>query len=376
MIKIYKCIAIVLSLVFVCSGILAQEVPQAGDRRIAKILVQMIVKHDVPALAGVIVTSDGKTISAVAGYRKKGETVGVTLQDKWHLGSDTKSMTAMLIGMLVDADKLKWETTLEEVFPQRSRKWHAQVKKITMLQLLSHRAGLKANLSYGLYPGTDVKAIRELTMKCELSVKPDTKPGSTYLYSNWGYIIAGGVIEKITGKSWNNVIQAKLFKPLGMSSAGFGGLGTLGQIDQPWPHGENGKPIGSNGPLVDNPPVLGPAGRVHCTMEDWAKFIADQLRGVNGQKALIKQATYQNLHTPPFEGNYAMGWKSLDRPWGGGGKVLTHSGSNTMNYCTVWIVPKRDFAVLIACNQGGAAAAKACDDVAGGLIRMYDARNK
>ena len=95
---------------------------------------------------------------------------------------------------------------------------------------------------------------------------------------------------------------------------------------------------------MDNFEVMGPAGTLHCSIADWAKFIADQLCGAEGKPALLKPETYTKLHTAtPPEGDYALGWMIRDRGWGGG-KVLSHSGSNTMNYAIVWVAPKRNFA--------------------------------
>jgi len=94
---------------------------------------------------------------------------------------------------------------------------------------------------------------------------------------------------------------------------------------------------------------MNPAGRVHCTLQDWAKYIADQLRGLTGQKALLKPETYRKLFEPQFEGTYALGWTVTSRSWGDG-TVYSHSGSNTMNYCMVWLSPKKDWAVLVATN--------------------------
>ncbi|HLV79318.1 MAG TPA: hypothetical protein VKT32_03520, partial [Chthonomonadaceae bacterium] len=79
---------------------------------------------------------------------------------------------------------------------------------------------------------------------------------------------------------------------------------------------------------------------------------------------------FQYLHTPLFGGDYAAGWVVTDRNWGGG-RVLMHNGSNNQNYSVVWMAPLRDFAVLVATNQGGDAAAKACDEAASALIQSY-----
>ena len=128
--------------------------------------------------------------------------------------------------------------------------------------------------------------------------------------------------------------------------------------------------MGMNGPSVDNPPVMGPAGRVHCTLQAWAKYVADQLGGAQEAPSLLKASSYRTLHTPHFAGDYALGWIVTKRDWAGG-LALHHAGSNTMNYANVWIAPKRDFAVLVCVNQGGDAAFKATDAAASALIAHY-----
>jgi hypothetical protein len=158
-----------------------------------------------------------------------------------------------------------------------------------------------------------------------------------------------------------------------MVDVGFGGTGTPGKIDQPWPHSSDGTPMPTNGPSEDNPPVMAPAGEVHATIADWSKFIADQLKGSRGERALLEPAAYQKLHTPPFGGDYALGWLLADRDWGGG-TVYNHNGSNNMNYATVWIAPQRDFAFLAVTNQGGDSAATATDDAVAAMIDYYAGR--
>ena len=82
--------------------------------------------------------------------------------------------------------------------------------------------------------------------------------------------------------------------------------------------------------------------------------------------------SFARLHTPAVGAgeSYAMGWVVTERAWADG-TVLTHNGSNTMWYCVAWLAPKKDFAVLACTNQGGGAAQKACDDVAGALIQKH-----
>lgn len=336
------------------------------------ILEPIRLKHGLPALGAALVTGEGLEAVGVAGVRKAGTDIPATAEDKWHLGSDTKAMTAYLVAALVERGKLKWETTVGESFPELAGAAASpRFGKITLRELLSHRSGLPANVPWGLIPRTQpIRDQRLAAVKAASSAKIESEVSAKFLYSNLGYVVAGAMAEQAMGESWEELMKKMVFGPLGMKSAGFGGVGTPGQIDQPWGHGPDGKPVKNNGPDADNPPVLGPAGTVHCTLADWSRFIADILRGARGEKARLNPAIYEMLQTPAFGGNYALGWLVADRAWGGG-QVLTHSGSNTMNLSVAWVAPLRDIAVLIVTNQGPPVAPKACDEAASTLIRDY-----
>ena len=353
----------------------AGNCPAAGDPAVTNLLVPIREKYHVPAMAAAIVTSKGLVMAGVVGSRKRGMEVAATLNDEWHLGSDTKAMTATLVAKLVEEGHLRWDSTVADVFPELAAGFSSEARGITVLQLLSHRSGLKPNPDLVIYGGADGTKERLRVVKDELGKAPNHKPGTHYEYSNLGYAIAGAIIEKITGKSWEQAMREKVFGPLGMTSVGFGGTGTPGVVDQPWGHHANGQPVPDNGPDMDNPPVLSPAGRVHCTIQDWAKFIADQLRGSEGKPALLQPASYQKLHTPPFEGDYALGWLAVDRAWGGG-TVLNHNGDNTMNFADAWLAPQRDFAVLVCVNQSGHTAFQASDEAVTALITFCGAGNR
>jgi CubicO group peptidase (beta-lactamase class C family) len=332
-------------------------------------LQPIIEKHGVPALAAAVVTGEGLEACGAAGVRKRGNDSPAKADDLWHLGSDTKAMTATLVGVLVEQGVLAWDTRVAEVLPELAASLHSDCKDVTVRQLLAHRGGLRKDLNWGAIrkAGGSVMEQRLRAVREGLSEKPESPCGTRTLYSNLGYVIVGAVIERKTGRTWEEVVTEQVFKPLGMTRVGFGGTGTPGQLDQPWGHTDTGQPVAKNGPDMDNPQVLGPAGRVHCTLQDWARFVADQLRGAQGHDGLLKAATYRVLHEPAAGGELALGWAVAERPWGGG-TVLTHNGCNTMNFSVAWLAPKRDFAVLVCCNRGGLDADKACDAAAAALI--------
>jgi CubicO group peptidase (beta-lactamase class C family) len=347
------------------------ECPKDGDANITRLLEPIRKKYKVPAICAAVVTSDGLKAQGAAGIRKIDANTAVTINDKWHLGSDTKAMTASVVGRLFEQGIVRWTSTLAEVFPELESSMSPELKNVTILQILSHRAGLTANLDWPeLSKKGSLRQQRYAVVKKAVSEKPQYEPGSKYSYSNLGYVIAGAIIEKVTGSTWEEQIKKLLFEPLGMTTAGFGGTGTPGQIDQPWGHIADGTPVAKNSPDMDNPLVMAPAGCVNCSITDWSKFIIDQLKGAMGKPALLKPETYKTIQTPPFGGDYALGWLVVQRDWGGG-TVFNHGGSNTMNYANVWIAPARNFAILVCVNQGGDAGFKASDETVSELINFY-----
>jgi hypothetical protein len=75
------------------------------------------------------------------------------------------------------------------------------------------------------------------------------------------------------------------------------------------------------------------------------------------------------LHTPKPGEEYVGGWLVSDQSWAGG-LALSHNGSNTLWYCSIWMAPAKDFAILVAANAGGPPAQEACNEAVKGLLRL------
>jgi CubicO group peptidase (beta-lactamase class C family) len=340
-----------------------------GDREIISALEPVWRKHRVPAIAGGIITSRGLERLGTIGVRKTGIRTAVTTNDLWHLGSETKAMTATLAARLVEQGSLRWNTTVLELFPDLAESFDPRMKNVTLQKLLTHRAGVVANLDWSSIAAFGSITEQRLAALKTAMEKPRRAPPGDYHYSNLGYVVVGAMIERVTKQSWEQALQDQLFAPLRMNAVGFGGTGTPGKIDQPWGHTGRGWPVADNGPSVDNPPVLGPAGRVHASMTDWARFLGDQLAGALGEGSLLRPESYAKIFEPPPGGEYGLGWLVTDRGWGGG-TVYTHAGCNTMNYAVTWLAPNRDFGVFVCVNQGDDVAAEAADAAAGALIAL------
>jgi CubicO group peptidase (beta-lactamase class C family) len=343
----------------------------------SQMLETIRVKHKFPALAAAVVV-DGKIVATNAvGFRKHGGTEAVTVNDKFHIGSITKSMTATVAAMLVEQGKISWTTTIGESFPDDGEQLHPNYRGVTLEQLLTHRGGAPGNAPKLLWikawnAGGPPAEQRRDFVKGILARKPEVKPGTKYIYSNQGYAIAGVLLEQAAGKPWEELMRAMLFEPIGMNSAGFGAPATPGKVDQPWGHTKGlltGIEPVPPGPRADNPPAIGPAGTVHCSLPDLAQFVVFHLAGEQGASELLKPALFKKLHTSAGD-DYALGWVVLDRKWAGG-RALMHNGSNTMFYVVVWMAPERNCAVIVATNVGVDAAFEGCDEAAGNLIEQF-----
>jgi CubicO group peptidase (beta-lactamase class C family) len=140
-------------------------------------------KHELPALA-VVVTKDGQICDRVAvGVRKWGDSTPVTTNDVFHIGSCTKSMTATLTAILIEEGKLRWDTTIDEVFPELKGKMDKQYEAVTVEQLLHHRGGAPGAPPTAAWKraweahGTPTQQRREF-IEAVLSQPPEAAPGT------------------------------------------------------------------------------------------------------------------------------------------------------------------------------------------------------
>ncbi len=326
---------------------------------------------DVPALAGAIVTDDSILEADAVGCRRYGGAANVTTDDQFHIGSDTKAITAALLGALVDDSLVDWTTTLATIFPEYAATMRPEYRDVTLRDVLSHSAGFRRDPSLTLHTTTPMDQRAEV-VRWALGQPPVTARG-VYLYSNLGYIIAGAIVEKLTGRLYEELVVERVLQPLGITTAGFGPMGTPGLEDEPLQHTTSHAPIEPT-PDADNPPIYSPAGRLHMSIGDWARYIRWVLAAEAGHQTLLRPATAAMLTTgvaPDGNGGYyALGWGVVDRSWAGG-RTLTHSGSNGFNYADAWLAPGMRFGIIVASNQGPGVATDPLDPASSRLIQYH-----
>lgn len=350
------------------------------------ILEPIRAKADVPALWACITTADGLTRVACTGVREAGKPTLAQPGDLVHLGSCGKSMTATVIALLVREGKLRWDLTLAEAFPDLADEMDPAYRPVTLAQLCTHRGGVPADLigsgiwaQLWLHPGAP-RAARRLLAERLLRLPPACPPGTQMLYANAGFALAGHIAETVLDTPYEDLIRGSLLKPLEIRSAGFGAPGRAGALDQPRGHTAEGKPV-QPGRQADNPPAVAPAGTIHMSLEDWAKYIRLHLRGASGADQRVGPRTltaedFARLHTPPDDVSpYAFGWVASEQEWAGPPgvrRVIWHNGSNTMWYVEATLALEKGFAVMVATNRGGPAAEGAVREAMQAVIRAQN----
>ncbi|MGP1394057.1 MAG: serine hydrolase domain-containing protein [Inquilinaceae bacterium] len=328
----------------------------AGAADIGRLASRLWVDTGAPGVA-IGVYDRGTITIGVAGTRTHDTDVAVDIVDLWHIGSNTKSMTATVAARLVEQGRLSWDDTIGAVLGDVVPDMNPAYRDLTLVHLFSHRSGLPANigrLATLRYIGTD--ADRDAVVDRRryagrvLTLAPVATPQTGFLYSNAGYVVAAAMMEARTGVSWEDLMRGELFAPLGLASAGFGPPGTPGTLDQPRGHRAGllgGLRSVEPGAGADNPPVLGPAGRVHMTVTDQLRYAAVHMRGIRGDEGgFLTRESWHRLHTPPFGGDYALGWVVTDDG------VYRHAGSNTMWLVQMYLWPDADRALVVAANDG------------------------
>ena len=270
-----------------------------------------------PAVA-VAVLDGGETLyTKVAGVRRRGDTTPVTDDDAFHIGSNTKAMTALIAATLVDAGTLSWDVTAGDVLAGTIAVG-APYRAVTLAQLLSHTSGMpeiSAQFELSINQSSEpVEVQRRQIAEASLALLPASAPGAAFLYSNVNYVVAGLMLEVATGMSWETLIAERIFVPLGMVHAGFGVPATPGTTDAPWGHDPS--------PIVwDSAPGFGPAGTVHASLGDLIGYVRVYLDGGLGPNGrIISEAALAEINTPRLE-HYGFGWLRRTRRCRGGQDV-------------------------------------------------------
>ena len=352
---------------------------ESGDADLANLLNSIRFEERLAGLAAAIIV-DGKLYSAAAvGVRETGTDNWLTVNDKFLIGSCSKAFTATTAAVLLEEGRLSWQTTIRDAFPDLNML--PEYENITMQQLLSHRAGLPKNLNEGKASwlidygfdkkrGSTPEILRLQYLEKTVQNQLISSPGQAIRYSNSGYILAAAMMEKTTGRTYEELIAEKIFRPLDITTAGYGIAADLESMSQPWGHYWDRSKNTFMVYKTDYPNFMAPSGYLHMSIEDWAKFILFHLETYPSNKQkLLQSSTLRTLHTPPdsaewdistseriglkligfdYYDNYALGWFTKENDEGH--NLIYHGGRGLSFNAHVVADLKTKNAILLVTN--------------------------
>jgi CubicO group peptidase (beta-lactamase class C family) len=316
-------------------------------------LADLIAEHDVPG-AALGVLHDGRIVDVAAGVLNKATGVRATPDSLFQIGSISKIWTTTLLMQLVDEGKLDLDVPVAEVLPGFAVADPALTKAVTTRHLLNHTSGIDGDVFTDTGRGDDCVETYVAQMA---GVARNHPIGATFSYCNSGFVLAGRIVEHLTGMSWDAALRERLVEPLGLTHTVTlpeealryrAALGHVGATD-PQP-----------APASMLPRSMGPAGLISARVHDVLSFARMHLsdgRAADGEQVLSPDSAAAmtrhevDLPNPHLDHSWGLGWHRAE--WDGQ-QVFGHNGATIGQLAFLQVLPSRGLAVSILTNGGRA----------------------
>src|SRR5205807_8847596 len=205
---------LVLALGLVAAVPLAAQTPVALPRDFDAYVIRTMKQFQVPGMA-IAVVKDGRVVLAKGyGVRRLGDPAPVDEHTLFGIASNTKAFTATAIGILVEEGKLQWDAPVVNYLPWFEMYDPFVTRELTLRDLLVHRSGLGLGAGDLLWWPTSTYDRKEIARRLRY-IKPATSFRSAYAYDNVLYLVAGQVIETVSGQSWEDFVQSRILARVG-----------------------------------------------------------------------------------------------------------------------------------------------------------------
>lgn len=329
-------------------------------------------EFEVPGIALTIV-KDGKVVVAKGyGVRKLGESTPVDARTLFGIASNTKAFTATALGLLVEEGKLEWNAPVVRYLPWFQLSDPYVTRELTVRDLLVHRSGLGLGAGDLLWWPPSNYNRKEIARRLR-HIPPATSFRSAYAYDNVLYLIAGELIETISGQTWEDFVASRILAKVGMTGSNVRHSEAGAGANVATPHAPIEGTVRPVAPFAsDN---TNPAGGINSSAEDMAKWMIVQLDSgrIAGSARLFSERTTRQLWTlvtPMPIGNpapelvalranfrgYALGFEVRDYR---GRKLVNHTGGLPGYVSKVAMIPELKLGVAVLTNQESGAAFEA-----------------
>ncbi len=319
---------------------------------------QLTVGQRVPGMSMTIV-QNGRVLSA-RGYGVTDVAAPQTVDSHtvFRLASLSKAFAGTMTGLLVADGSLRWDSKVSDYVPSFQLSDPMSTQRATVADLLSHRVGLRAHNAYD----KDIEANAEYyTVAQKLAYAPlDCMPGQCYAYQNVAFSLIGDVVFAATGSFYDQAVDRRIFKPLGMNDASIGltGIQSSARWARPHVRSRNGWVSVSPKPTYYRLP---PAAGVNASASDMAQWLIAQ---TGHRPDVLSAPLLATLHSPIistpgemragwrreriYSASYGLGWRVFDYA---GHQVIFHAGAVQGYRGLVALVPERDLGVAILWNS-------------------------
>jgi CubicO group peptidase (beta-lactamase class C family) len=349
-----------IALLFLSIGVRAQVLT---SKQIDSVTEKTLSTFNVPGIA-VAVIKDGKVIHSKGyGVRSIRTNLKVDENTLFGVASNTKAFTAAALGILIDEKKLTWDTKVIDVIPEFKMYDAWVTSQFTVRDLLTHRSGL--GLGAGdlmIWPDSSTVDKKQLIHNLRY-LKPVSSFRTKYDYDNLMYIVAGEVVARVSGITYEDFIEGRLIKPLGMTKTAASWYRLKDKsnvIDGHAPYEDKLLPVGLSFGEVANA-----AGGIYSSVTEMSKWVTAMINGgkygENLDKTLFSPAVARELWTPQtiINGNpgsfssYGLGWflSAVN-----GKFQATHTGGLSGIVTQVTIIPELKLGIIVLTNQQSGAA--------------------
>ncbi|NEB81025.1 serine hydrolase, partial [Streptomyces sp. SID14478] len=319
-------------------------------------LAELAARHRVPgAVLGIRRGAD--VVEAAYGVLNKDTGVATTTDSLFQIGSITKVWTATMVMQLVDEGRLDLDAPLTDVLPGLRLSDPATTQKVTMRHLLTHTSGIDGDVFTDTGRGDDCleKYVEQLDGAAQ-----NHPLGATFSYCNSGYVLAGRVIEQLTGMTWDRALRERLCAPLGLAHTVTLPEEAL-RFRTAIGHAAEGEEDPRPAPVWGLNRSAGPAGLITATAADVLAFARMHLAAgaaPDGSRVLSPEAarvmTEQQVALPDphtLGDSWGLGWIRFDV---GGRRLIGHDGNTIGQSAFLRILPDEDLAVTLLTNGGAA----------------------
>ncbi len=358
MIRVKKLAIILLLVAMTGVPVRAQETPLNG---LDDYVNRALKDWEVPGVAIAIIKNDKVVFAKGYGVRKIGDPTPVDEKTLFAIGSASKAFTAASVAMLADEGKLKFDDPATKHLPGFQLFDPYVTREITVRDLLCHRSGLERGdlLWYGTAYDRDeiLRRVRYL--------KPSWSFRSNFGYQNIMYLAAGQIVSRVSGKSWDEFIRERIFRPLGMGASSTSIQDLKSSTNVATPHAKLDKKVEAiPWRNIDN---IAPAGSINSNVTDMAQWVRLQLGGGKYETTqLISSGSVKEMHQshtiirqePPWTFifpdahflEYGLGWFLHDYH---GRKVVEHGGNIDGMSALVAMIPEEKLGVVVLTNMNG-----------------------